>query len=214
MTLHGQRGRFERLLKPFAAWCAERGVSPNTVSLAGLAITLAAAALYLWSSEERWWALVAGSAVLGLGTTLDSADGILARMTDQTSALGDYLDHSFDRFADVALLLGIAFSPFASVEVGLFAVVGTLLTSYMGTQAQAVGVGRNYGGLMGRADRMALLIIVPPIEAARVLFEYELPAGLTLLQLTLVWIAIAGNLTALQRFWGGARALGRPPREE
>ncbi|MEF8832077.1 MAG: hypothetical protein V5A66_00990 [Candidatus Thermoplasmatota archaeon] len=32
------------------------------------------------------------------------------------------------------------------------------MTSYMGTQADAVGVSRDYGGIAGRADRLLLLI--------------------------------------------------------
>ena len=34
----------------------------------------------------------------------------------------------------------------------------------MGTQAQAVGAGREYAGLLGRADRLVVLAIVPVIQ--------------------------------------------------
>ncbi len=38
------------------------------------------------------------------------------------------------------------------------------MSSYLGTQAQAVGVGRYYGGLLGRADRLVLILIVGAID--------------------------------------------------
>ena len=38
------------------------------------------------------------------------------------------------------------------------------MLSYMGTQAQAVGAGREYAGLLGRADRLVVLAIVPIIQ--------------------------------------------------
>jgi CDP-diacylglycerol--glycerol-3-phosphate 3-phosphatidyltransferase/archaetidylinositol phosphate synthase len=43
--------------------------------------------------------------------------------------------------------------------IGVAAVVGTLLTSYLGVQAQAVGVGRYYGGILGRADRLVIIML-------------------------------------------------------
>ena len=38
------------------------------------------------------------------------------------------------------------------------------MLSYMGTQAQAVGAGREYAGLLGRADRLIVLMLVPIIH--------------------------------------------------
>lgn len=215
MTLHDHRGRFERSLKPFVEWCAVRGVTPNFLTgIAFVAASVAGLAFYV-SSPARWWLVLAGAGLLGLGAILDAADGLLARRIDEASALGDFLDHSMDRFADVAILLGLTFSPWVPVEVGLFAIVGTLLTSYMGTQAQAVGVGRDYGGLVGRADRLftfffaaigqAVLVVAgltPLSRLASGVTATVLDAlGGTLLGLAVAWIALAGNVTAIQRFW-------------
>lgn len=164
-------------------------------------LTIVASAAFLLSSRAEPWLLVAGAALLATGAYLDSADGVLARMTGTATPLGDYLDHAFDRFADVALLLGLSFSPWVPVEIGIVAVAGTLLTSYMGTQAQAVGVGRDYGGLMGRADRITLLFIVPVLQAILTYAGYTVPGGYNLLYLAVAWIAIAGMVTSVQRFW-------------
>lgn len=201
MTLHEHRGRFERTVTPLAAWCARRGIGPNQVTAVSMVITLGASVAFFYSGPQRVWLLALGAGLLAVGAFLDSADGVLARMTDQATPLGDYLDHSFDRFADVALLLGLSFSPWVSLEVGIFAIAGTLLTSYMGTQAQAVGAGRDYGGLVGRADRMLILFIAPLLQVGLELTTYALPYGLNLVAIAMIWIAVAGNITALQRFW-------------
>ncbi len=202
MTLHDHRGRFERQLSPIVDWCAARGIEPNVVSVVALVITSLGGVGFYLSSPARWWMLPIAATLLLVGAMLDSADGLLARATDSASALGDYLDHAFDRFADVALLVGLTFSPWVSFEVGLFAIVGTLLTSYMGTQAQAVGVGRDYGGLVGRADRMFVLFGGAVGQTVLTGLAIGLPWGLNLVQLAVGWIALAGNITALQRFWG------------
>lgn len=206
MSLHDARPLFEERLDPLVDWCCRREVNPNTLSVLGLVLSFAAAAVFYASTPERGWTLIVGSALLTVGATLDSLDGLVARATGQASPLGDYLDHAFDRFADVALLLGFTFSPWVPLEVGLFAIVGTLLTSYMGTQAQAVGVGRDYGGLVGRADRILILAWAPLLELVRlwlpaVGLELAMPWGLNLIYLGLAWIAVAGTITALQRFW-------------
>lgn len=207
MTLHEHRGRFERTVTPVAAWCARRGIGPNEVTAVSMVITLAASVTFFYSSPARTWLLALGAGLLAIGAFLDSADGVLARMTDQATPLGDYLDHSFDRFADVALLLGLSFSPWVPLEIGVWAIAGTLLTSYMGTQAQAVGAGRDYGGLVGRADRMLILFIAPLLQVGLEMTTYTVPYGLNLVSLAMLWIAIAGNITALQRFWSSYKDL-------
>lgn len=207
MTLHEQRGRFEQGLSPIVDWCARHDVDPNRLTVLGFVVTAAAAIAYYLATPETAWVLLVGSTLLTIGATLDSVDGLLARATDQTSALGDYLDHAFDRFADVIVLLGFTFSVWVPLEVGILAIVGTLLTSYMGTQAQAVGVGRDYGGLLGRADRLVILSAAPAFEPVLQWAGWTLPWGFNLPYLALAWIAIAGNITALQRFWASYRDL-------
>jgi archaetidylinositol phosphate synthase len=71
------------------------------------------------------------------------------------------------------------------------------MTSYLGTQAQAVGLDRVYGGLLGRADRLALVGVVTTV-AAVVQTQF---GGLTVVGWLLVVFAVVGHLTALQRFY-------------
>jgi archaetidylinositol phosphate synthase len=78
--------------------------------------------------------------------------------------MGDLLDHVLDRYADVLVVAGL------TVGVGRYAlwfaaVTGVLLMSYLGTQIQAVGLGRAYGGALGRADRLALVGLVAGVSA-------------------------------------------------
>ena len=78
------------------------------------------------------------------------------------------------------------------------------MTSYLGTQAQAVGLDRVYGGLVGRADRLALIGLV---GAAAAFFPTDALYGFTLVGLLLAFFAVVGHVTALQRFYYSLRAL-------
>ena len=69
------------------------------------------------------------------------------------------------------------------------------MTSYLGTQAQALNLGRYYGGVMGRADRLVVIIL-----AAFANFAYPASiAGFSILGWSVTLIAVTSHITALQR---------------
>jgi len=132
---------------------------------------------------------------------LDLLDGALARDLDVQSPAGDLLDHVIDRYADLLVIVGLA-AGIDAWALGLAAVTGVLMTSYLGTQAIAVGMDRVYGGLLGRADRLALVGVTGVVATF-------LPrvGGQPVVAWLLVLFAVVGHLTALQRFVLAWRAL-------
>ena len=108
--------------------------------------------------------LLAGALLVFLTAVLDALDGIVARKRGLSSKRGDLVDHTLDRVADILIIGGIAFGPLVKTEIGFAAIIGVLMLSYMGTQAQAVGAGREYAGLLGRADRLIVLMLIPIIH--------------------------------------------------
>ena len=152
---------------------------------------------------------------VGLNSILDMLDGKVAKLSGLASPRGDFLDHAVDRVSDVAFLAGIAFSPWAHEGLGIFAISGTLLASYMGTQAQAVGLKRHYGGILGRADRMVLLLCVPVAEYFVQALGWPQPwtasiggwRFLSLFDLMMAYFAVMGTATATQRFVSILRGL-------
>ena len=183
------------MLVPFVRTADRLGLTPNSVSVLSLVVAGAAAAAFV-VGEPLWYA-VGGALVLANGW-LDLIDGALAREQGVASDGGDLLDHVIDRYADLIIIGGLA----AGVEnfaLGFLAVTGVLMTSYLGTQIQAVGLGRAYGGLVGRADRLVLITIVGFIAA---IVTGPVVAGYGVVELLLVFFAVVGHLTAFQRFWG------------
>ncbi len=133
---------------------------------------------------------------------LDALDGKVARVSSKASKRGDFVDHVIDRYSDAIILGAIAISPRCPVSFGLFAVIGVLLASYMGTQAQALGLGREYRGILGRADRIAVLVVITLMTyfldlggsgVANDIFGYSLIAWM------MIYFGLAGNVTAIQR---------------
>jgi len=201
MTLDRFRSLADRLLAPFVGAALRLGVTPNAVSGVSLLMAIAAAGAYGAAGEWRL-AYLAGSVLVFLNGWLDLLDGALARELSVDWPGGDLIDHVIDRYADIAVVAGLA-TGIGRYDLGFAAVTGVLLTSYLGTQAQAVGLDRVYGGLVGRADRLAIVGVVTGLAA---FVEAEV-LGLGLVGWLLVFLAVLGHLTAVQRLYASLRAL-------
>lgn len=140
--------------------------------------------------------LFAAAIMVMLNGLSDAVDGALARRMGQADPRGDLLDHVIDRYSDVLLLSGIIFAGYVRWEIGLLAVVGVLMTSYIGTQAQAVSLTRCYGGMLGRADRLVFIIIA---TLANAIYPHRIESLPVLGWMVLITM-ILSHITAIQRF--------------
>lgn len=209
MVLDRHRNILDPLLNPWTQ--VLRKVDPNLLTWVSFPFAMLAGLLFYLSDPARYphrYFIVLAAFCVMLNGMLDLLDGRIARLTGKMTPLGDFLDHTMDRFADVVILTGLSLSPWGAPRVGLVAIVVTLLSSYIGTQAQAVGAGRLYGGVVARADRMVLLMFLPILDVylsqtGRTLSFLDwlgLPGTDYSLGVLLYYIAIAGTYTVLERF--------------
>lgn len=201
MVLDSKRDSVEFILEPIARSLTR--FSPNTVSWFAFALAILAG-IAIIASPHMWQILLPTSAFLVILSGLfDALDGKVARLTGKASRRGDLLDHVLDRYADVIMVGAVAISAWCDPYLGLLAIIGMLMTSYMGTQCQAIGAGRLYSGLLGRADRVLLLTIAPLLQMVFMLFSDGRiglgPVSLSAFELVMLWFAVVGNITAVQR---------------
>ena len=207
MVLDGQRARVDFALTPLAKKLIN--VNPNIISWIGLILALVCGVVfYISGAPDRELLLLVGAVLVIVSGYFDALDGKIAKLANKCSAKGDYLDHVFDRYADVFMIGGIAFCAYwCNPYLGMLALVGVLLTSYMGTQAQAIGAPRLYAGLLGRADRVVLSTLFPIIQVIMSSIGYGsffIDLGfwsfdINWLEIMMLWFAVVGNLTAVQR---------------
>jgi archaetidylinositol phosphate synthase len=207
---------------PFLNLIAKRFTifTPDFLSWCALLFSLFAGVFFFFSTPggelQNYFLLFAALFVLFNGL-FDAIDGKVAHLTNKASARGDFIDHVLDRYADVFMVGALALSPWCRPPIGLLAIIGVLLTSYMGTQAQAIGYKRDYSGLLGRADRLVLLMVFPIVQHIVLRFSFQLPGGITIIELVLGYFAVVGNITAIQRFYltlRWFRVSGRKERKE
>ncbi len=210
MVLDNYRKQADPFITPVAMKL--KNVSPNVISWIGLALAFLAGVLFYFSGfrfEEgadpsHYEFLIAGAVVVLISGYFDALDGKVARIWNKCSKKGDYLDHVFDRYADVFIIGGIAISEWCNPYWSIAALVGVLLTSYMGTQAQAIGAPRLYSGILGRTDRLIMATVFPLAQfiSVKVFGVYAFEIGqfsFTWVEFMVIYFAIVGNLTAIQR---------------
>ena len=144
-----------RVEGPAARALVSVGVSPNMLTLAGLAV--AGAAAYLLSEGML---LAAGLVVLASGL-FDMLDGAVARASGRESAAGALLDSTADRVGELGLFAAAAIFLARGgdvVAVGLVfaAAGGSVMVSYLRARGESLGLSPT-GGVMTRPERVLSL---------------------------------------------------------
>ena len=162
-------------------------LTPNQVTVVGLALTFLASALVAFG-QLRW----AGIVLIFAGTC-DILDGALARMTKASYPYGAFLDSTLDRYSEGAVYLGLA-AYFVTVNgplqrwlvlATMAALAGSFLVSYVRARAQSLGFTCK-SGLFQRPERVVVTVI-------------GLIIGGPVLYGVVFLLAIVTNITALQR---------------
>ena len=110
-------------------WCADRRISPNSVTVAGLLLMFATC----WLFFVGWFA--AGLVLAWIMTFLDTVDGKLARVRVQSSKAGHWLDHGMDILHPPFWywFWGLALTPLQpSLGLSFNLLMGCILWGYVG----------------------------------------------------------------------------------
>jgi CDP-diacylglycerol--glycerol-3-phosphate 3-phosphatidyltransferase len=173
---------FRWYYNPIATFLNRLGIRPNTVTLIGLAGTVGCAVL-IALGHMTW----AGILLLIMGP-VDAMDGALARLRNEASDWGAFVDSVTDRYAELVLFLGFLIyymlhADAKGVLLAYLAAAGSVLVSYVKARADASKLDANVG-LLTRVERY--LVLIPGL-----IFKQPM--------VVLVIIAIFANFTALQR---------------
>jgi len=134
------------------------GLTPNIVSLIGLALAFFSAAAYAIAQNQPMWLLLAVILLLASGFC-DALDGVIARIYQQQSVFGGFLDSLLDRYADAVVYAGVIIGGLCDLLWGLAALAGSLLVSYSRARAEAAGIKMESVGVAERAERMIILAV-------------------------------------------------------
>jgi phosphatidylglycerophosphate synthase len=147
---------FRRSAHAAVTWCVRRGIHPNTVSY-GSVVAAAAAALCFWQSGSWPVLLIPAALFCYLRLWLNMLDGMVALASGKASPVGEIVNELPDRVSDVVIFVGVAHSGLCHPLTGYWTAIFALFVAYVGTLGQAVGVQREFSGVMAKPWRMVVL---------------------------------------------------------
>jgi phosphatidylglycerophosphate synthase len=140
------------------ASCVRAGIHPDTISYASIAAA-GFAALCFWKSGAHPGLLFVAPLFCYLRLWCNMLDGMVALASGKASWRGEILNDLPDRISDVLIFVGVAHSGWVNPFLGYWAAIAALLTAYIGMLGQAVGVQREFSGVMSKPWRMVALHI-------------------------------------------------------
>lgn len=154
------------------------------VTTAGLLGNIAGGVLI--ASDQLLW----GGIVAMVMAPLDALDGTMARLRNESSRYGSFVDSVSDRYSEFALYAGllvyfIRTGTWHDALLVLFAAMGSILVSYIRAKAEAL----NYSAKIGLFTRVERYFVLIP----GVILGFP--------RISLWILAVISNFTALQRFW-------------
>lgn len=176
------RVHFQHLLDPVGRVLIRLGITPNTVTLLGLAGNLVGA-IFLAQGDFLLGGIIA--VVMG---PIDALDGTMARLRGEPSDFGAFVDSVTDRYSELTILGGLLMYALTTSDpllAGMIfaAAAGSVMVSYVRARGEALGY-RVKGGVLTRVERY---LVLGPSLILNVPF-----IGIGI-------VAVLANLTALQR---------------
>lgn len=175
---------FKGVLDTIGGFFNRLGIRPNMITTTGLVGNIIAGVL-IASGRLFWGGIIA--MVMG---PLDALDGTMARLRNESSRYGAFVDSVTDRYSEFVIYAGLlVFFIITGTEqdalLVFFASMGSILVSYVRAKAEALNYSAKVG-LFTRAERY--LVLIPGI-----ILGYP--------RISLWILAVLSNLTAIQRFW-------------
>jgi archaetidylinositol phosphate synthase len=173
------------------------GLSPNSLTILGFLLSLAAGVLY-WGGLSGWeW--IGVILVLVVGSFFDAVDGAMARKYAKVSKFGGVLDSVLDRIGEIALYAGLIAGSLVQPWIGVWALSAALMVSYVRARVSVEGVTLKGVGIAERPERLLILIVATlfwtvshPILAAGVLL-----------------VAVLSSITLTTRVYRASRILSK-----
>ncbi len=178
------RALFKWALDPIGAFLNKLGLTPNMMTMLGLAGNVVGA-IFIAKGNMLW-----GGLMVLLMWPIDALDGTMARLRGEPSDFGAFVDSVTDRYSELFIFGGLLYHFFEignllAVMLVFVAASGSVLVSYTRARAEGLGFEAKIGALT-RVERY--LVLAPGL-----VFNFPLVA---------MWIiAILANYTALQRIW-------------
>ncbi len=192
MGIYSIKPLFQKSLAPLKRILVKWKVSPTAINLLALLISISGG-LAIYYSQYYIILLIYVPFMAFIRTALNALDGLVAReLKVKNQKFGEVLNEFTDRLSDISIFSAFIFMPQVNTYLASATLVIILTNSYLSILSKAAGGKRQYGGLVGKADRMIYLGIFSIIVL--------ITSNFNILNYFLAFISLATIITLIQRF--------------
>ena len=192
MGIYSIKPLFQKSLAPLKRILVKWKVSPTAINLLALLISISGG-LAIYYSQYYIILLIYVPFMAFIRTALNALDGLVAReLKVKNQRFGEVLNEFTDRLSDISIFSAFIFMPQVNTYLASATLVIILTNSYLSILSKAAGGKRQYGGLVGKADRMIYLGIFSIIVL--------ITSNFNILNYFLAFISLATLITLMQRF--------------
>ncbi|MBY9001572.1 MAG: CDP-alcohol phosphatidyltransferase family protein [Candidatus Heimdallarchaeota archaeon] len=165
MVISQIREPLTRIVQPVIIFFAKLGLHPTVFTVIGLLLSISTG---IFLAIDNF--LVA-FILIWFGGAMDFIDGGVARYRQLESKQGSFLDSIFDRISDVCVFGGLILANhevtatgavFKRIDpiTGIIMLASVLLISYIRAKGESVGIKKMAMGIMERAERWIILMVL------------------------------------------------------
>jgi CDP-diacylglycerol--glycerol-3-phosphate 3-phosphatidyltransferase len=207
-----------KIIDPFVRGLIKMGITPNFITATGLLVNVVACATLIYGAiygERGDFSYVGYSGfVILLGGLFDMLDGQVARNGKMTSTYGALFDSVLDRYSELIVLFGCCYylilqGYFFSSLFACFALIGSMMVSYIRARAEGLGIECTVG-FMQRPERVVVIsagaifcgvfnYFMGDYKIYVSYFAFPLFEPILIFVIPLAFVAVFSNITAVGR---------------
>lgn len=156
ISIYKIKPKFQQLLLPILRWLYERNFSANQITISAILLS-GVIGICFWNADVNRLYFLFVPIGLFVRMALNALDGMMARVYNMQSKLGEMLNELGDIVADLFIyfpLLKFEKNNIYSVVIFLCLCI---INEFSGVLAKVIGGERRYDGPMGKSDRAFLI---------------------------------------------------------
>lgn len=152
ISIYKLKPKFQSLLMPVLIFLHQKKISANQITLVSIFLSFVIGFLF-WNSYKNHWLFLALPFGLLIRMALNALDGMMARLYNQQSKLGEVLNELGDVLSDVAIFFPLIKYNSQNISLIIVIIILSVINEMAGLLAKIVSGERRYDGPMGKSDR-------------------------------------------------------------
>jgi len=159
LSIYKIKPKFQQLLMPLLKLLRKLGISPNSITIFSIFLSFLIAYFFWNTSDNSSYFLIVAFGLL-LRMMLNALDGMMARIYNLQSKMGEILNEVGDIVSDFVIYFPLIIFESLRIEIAIIFILLSIINEFCGLLAKVISGERRYDGPMGKSDRAFLIGII------------------------------------------------------